>query len=64
MFDFVCTWLGNYFGSPCDYSTDDLSIDEFMLTHCADWCDKHCGNVAAKHCWKRFFVELKMEGSK
>lgn len=59
MFEFVCEWLGRYFDLPCSYTIDGQDVPEFMNMHCQEWCEKSCGVVPAKDCWKKYFEALK-----
>ena len=47
--DFICGVLAELFDSPCNFSP----MDEYMFQD--KYCESHCGEVADKDCWKRYF---------
>ena len=47
--NFICGVIAELFESPCNFSP----IDEYMLQD--NFCESHCGEVADKDCWKRYF---------
>ena len=53
VFDFIA----DLFGEPCNWGGAGMeqSIDEYMYDNAGDWCDKHCCEIPAAECWRKFF---------
>lgn len=58
MEDFIYQWLGDNFEIPCNHGFKNMQGDDFMHSHCFDWCQMHCGE-SEKECWAKFFEILK-----
>ena len=57
-FDWVCSTMAEWFDCPCNYGFGSTDPSEVIISEDEDWCEKNCGNVSFKECWKKFFEVL------
>lgn len=52
----VCEMFGNE--APCNYGLFGVSVDDFMMSKCGEWCEDNCGKVPYTECWRKFFEAI------
>ena len=52
----VCEMFGNE--APCNYGLFGMSVDDFMMYECGEWCEDNCDQVPYTECWRKFFEAI------
>lgn len=59
--DFILDKLMRWFDEPCNWSMDNLSIDEYMNLNNADYCNANCEDHDGVECWRKFLESIYAE---
>lgn len=52
----VCEMFGDE--APCNYGLFGVSVDDFMMSKCGEWCEDNCDKVPYTECWRKFFEAI------